>query len=111
MPTLRKLFGPSKAEIWRQLSAETGRSFQHGDPARDVPQEKRRGEPGYPRADDRDMRLTGIAHPSTLAEARAAGRAGPRGGPAASPVTGMRHTRVTSDKAGTFSAIFQLLTS
>ncbi len=30
MTTLRKLFGPSKAEIWRQLSAETGANYVRG---------------------------------------------------------------------------------
>ncbi len=30
MNTLRKLFGPSKAEIWRQLCTETGADFVQG---------------------------------------------------------------------------------
>ena len=30
MKTLRKLFGPSKAEIWRQLSTETGANYVQG---------------------------------------------------------------------------------
>ncbi len=62
-----------------ELAAEPGRAFQHGHPARGLAEEERRGQPGDASADDHDMRLPGIAHRSTLAEARAAGRSGPAG--------------------------------
>ena len=74
-----------------ELAAEPRRAFQHGDPARGLAEEERRGQPGDAPADDHDMRLPGIAHRSTLAETRAAGRPGPAdpadGGASAPPAT------------------------
>jgi len=95
-----------------ELATEPGRAFEHGDLARNLAQEERGGQPGDAAADDRDVRLPGIAHRSTLAEARGPGRPGPaRRGASAPPATAIPGTPVAIDKTELFSAIFKPLTS
>src|SRR5207248_4399896 len=60
-----------------ELATEPERAFQHGDPTWDLTQEERSGQSCDAAADDRDVRLPGIAHRSTLTEDRRPERPGP----------------------------------